>query len=126
MHAILLIDHGSRRPEANELLAEVVARVKARIGENAIVEGAHMEIVEPTVEQGFARCVELGASLIVAHPFMLAPGRHVREDLPRLVAQAASSHEGVGFVVAAPLGSHEGVISAVVDRCGAALENLEG
>ena len=126
MHAILLIDHGSRRPEANALLEEVVARVKARIGEDAIVEAAHMEIAEPTVEQGFARCVERGASFVVAHPFMLAPGRHVREDLPRLIAEAASPYEGVGFVLAAPLGSHDGIISAILDRCAAALEAQEG
>jgi sirohydrochlorin ferrochelatase len=121
MQAFLLIDHGSRREEANALLNDVVSRVKARLGAGAIVEPAHMEIAEPTVAQGFARCVEQGASIIVAHPFMLAPGRHVRDDLPRLVAKAAQSHEGVRFVLAAPLGIHDGVIDAVVDRCGSAL-----
>ena len=121
MQAILLIDHGSRRAEANALLSEVVGKVKARIGEGAIVEAAHMELAEPTIAQGFARCVEQGASMIVAHPFMLAPGRHVQEDLPRLVAEAAESHEGVRFVLAPPLGSHDGIIDAVVERCGAAL-----
>lgn len=122
MRAILLIDHGSRRAEANALLNEVADRVKARIGEGAIVEPAHMEIAEPTVAQGFRRCVEQGASMIVAHPFMLAPGRHVQDDLPRLVAQAAASHRGVQFVLAAPLGSHDGIIDAVVERCEAALD----
>lgn len=125
MRGILLIDHGSRRAEANALLNEVVGRVKARLGEGAIVELAHMEIAEPTIAQGFTRCVEQGASVIVAHPFMLAPGRHVQEDLPRLVAEAAASHGGVRFVLAAPLGSHDGVIDAVVERCGAALEATE-
>jgi sirohydrochlorin ferrochelatase len=122
MRAILLIDHGSRRAEANALLNEVVNRVKARIGEGAIVEPAHMEIAEPTIAQGFARCVQQGASIIVAHPFMLAPGRHVQEDLPRLVAEAAASYQGVQFVLAPPLGSHDGIIDAVVERCGAALD----
>jgi len=122
MRAILLIDHGSRRAEANALLNEVVDRAKARIGEGAIVEPAHMEIAEPTIAQGFARCVQQGASIIVAHPFMLAPGRHVQEDLPRLVAEAAASYQGVQFVLAPPLGSHDGIIDAVVERCGAALD----
>ena len=126
MHAILLIDHGSRRADANALLTEVVSRVKARVGGDTIVEAAHMEIAEPTIAQGFARCVEQGASLVVAHPFMLAPGRHVQEDLPRLVAEAATLHLGVSFVLAAPLGSHDGVIDAVVDRCRAALPADEG
>lgn len=125
MQAILLIDHGSRRAEANALLSEVVSKVKARIGEGAIVEPAHMELAEPTIAEAFARCVEQGASMIVAHPFMLAPGRHVQEDLPRLVAEAAESHEGVRFVLAPPLGSHDGIIDAVVERCGAAVPTEE-
>lgn len=121
MRAILLIDHGSRRAEANALLDEVAARVRSRMGDSAIVETAHMEIAEPTVAQGFERCVERGASVVVAHPFMLAPGRHVHEDLPRLVQEAAAQHEGVDFVLASPLGSHDGIIDAVIDRCGDAL-----
>ena len=51
---------------------------------------------------------------------MLAPGRHVQEDLPRLVAEAAEPHRGVEFVLAAPLGTHHGIIEAVLDRCNAA------
>ena len=126
MRAILLIDHGSRRAEANALLSDVVSRVKARLGEAAIVELAHMEIAEPTIAQGFARCVEQGASFVVVHPFMLAPGRHVQEDLPRLVADAGASHKGVPFVLSAPLGSHDGIIDAVVDRCEAASPASKG
>ena len=121
MNAYLLIDHGSRRAEANTLIGEVAARVKARLGENAVVEGAHMELAEPSIADAFARCVEQGATRVVAHPFMLTKGRHVSEDIPRLVAEAAELHEGIEFVVAAPLGSHDGVIEAVVARCNAAL-----
>lgn len=121
MKAYLLIDHGSRRAEANMLVGEIAARLRARIGDDAVVESAHMELAEPTIEQGFARCVEQGATLVVAHPFMLAPGRHAQEDLPRLVSEAASQHEGVRFAIAAPLGDHDGVIDAVLDRCAAAL-----
>ena len=121
MNAYLLIDHGSRRAEANTLIGRVAARVKARLGENAVVEGAHMELAEPSIADAFARCVEQGATRVVAHPFMLTKGRHVSEDIPRLVAEAAELHEGIEFVIAAPLGSHDGVIEAVVARCNAAL-----
>jgi sirohydrochlorin ferrochelatase len=118
--AVLLVDHGSRRAQANALLDEVVTLVKQRLGAGSIVELAHMEIAEPTIGQGFARCVEQGATTIVVHPFMLAAGRHVSEDLPRLVAEAAEAHDGVAFSMAAPLGSHRGVIDAVIERCEAA------
>lgn len=122
MNAYLLIDHGSRRAAANELIGEIATLVRARLGEGAIVEGVHMELAAPSIAEGFARCVEQGATLVVAHPFMLTPGRHVSEDLPRLVAAAAAEHSGVKFVMAGPLGSHAGVIEAVVARCSAAVD----
>jgi sirohydrochlorin ferrochelatase len=118
--AVLLVDHGSRRAEANELLEEVAVLVRQRLGPGSIVEPAHMEIADPTITRAFARCVEQGATRVVVHPFMLAPGRHVTEDLPRLIEEAAALHDGVTFALAAPLGSHAGVIDAVVDRCQAA------
>jgi sirohydrochlorin ferrochelatase len=124
--AVLLVDHGSRRAEANELLDEVAALVRQRLGAGSVVEPAHMEIAEPTIARAFTRCVEQGATRVVVHPFMLAPGRHVTEDLPRLVAEAAAPHDGVTFAMAAPLGSHAGVIDAVVDRCQAVRDASEG
>ena len=123
--AVLLVDHGSRRAEANALLDQVVALVKQRLGTGSIVEPSHMEIAAPSIAKGFTRCVEQGATTVVIHPFMLAPGRHVSEDLPRLVAEAARPHVGVAFAIAAPLGSHAGVIDAVIDRCQAALADGE-
>ncbi|MBT8451170.1 MAG: hypothetical protein KJO40_04295 [Deltaproteobacteria bacterium] len=123
--AVLLIDHGSRRAAANTLLGEVAALVKERLGATSIVEPAHMELAEPTIAEGFASCVAQGATEVVVHPFMLAPGRHVTEDLPRLVAEAAARHRGVRFSMAAPLGSHAGVIDAVIERCQSALADFE-
>lgn len=121
--ALLLIDHGSRRAEANELLGQVAASVRARLSGDAIVEIAHMELAEPTIEDGFNRCVERGATIVVAHPFMLSRGRHVTEDVPRLVATAAAAHPGVTYVVSEPLGGHPGIADVVADRFSAALEH---
>ena len=104
------------------MLDEVAASVRERVGAGTVVEAAHMELAPPSIAEGFARCVTRGAKKIVVHPFMLSPGRHVQEDLPRLVAEAAASHPGVDFVMARPLGAHTGVIDAVIDRCDAALK----
>ena len=99
--------------------------IRDRLGSDAIVEPAHMELAEPTIARGFGRCVEQGASTIVVHPFMLAPGRHVSEDLPKLVSEVARNHEGVTFIMAPPLGSHDGIIEAVIERCREALAESE-
>jgi len=122
-YAVLLIDHGSRRAEANQLIERVADLVRAQMDDHRIVEVAHMELAEPTIGHGFSRCVEQGATIVVAHPFMLAPGRHVVEDLPRLIAAAAESHPGTRYVIAEPLGVHRGIAEAVVDRCASALSD---
>lgn len=124
-YALLLIDHGSRRAEANELIERVAEEVRKRTAADRIVIVAHMELSEPTIEMGFARCVEQGATIVVAHPFMLAPGRHVAEDLPRLIAAAAALHPATRYVIAEPLGAHPGIVEAVVDRCATALAEGE-
>lgn len=47
-----------------------------------IVELAHMEIAEPSIEVAFGRCVEQGATLVAVSPFFLSPGRHWQEVRP--------------------------------------------
>jgi len=115
--AILLVDHGSRRADANAHLALVADAVRARIPDET-VEIAHMEIAEPTIAQGIARCVESGAQLIIVHPYFLGPGRHTRESIPGLVDAAARDHPGLTIRISEPLGLHTGLIDAVLDRIG--------
>ncbi|MGH7383336.1 MAG: sirohydrochlorin chelatase, partial [Candidatus Methylomirabilales bacterium] len=48
MRALLLVDHGSRRGEANAVLVQV-ADIIRRQSDFAVVHYAHMEIAEPTI-----------------------------------------------------------------------------
>ncbi len=81
-----------------------------------IVEIAHMEIAQPSIAEGIARCVAAGAGKIVLHPYFLGPGRHTQESIPALVAGASAQHPGLEIRIGQPLGLHEGVIDAVLDR----------
>ena len=65
MKAILLIDHGSKRAEANEMLACMANLVQAMTGPGVIVEHAHMELAEPDIPAGFAACVARGATEVI-------------------------------------------------------------
>ena len=113
--AIVLIDHGSRRSEANEQLEELADRVRsARAGVE--VRTAHLEIVEPNLAQAVDACAQAGATRIVVHPFFLAPGRHTSEDIPRLVEAARVDHPGIDIALAAPLGLDDRVVSLVLSR----------
>jgi sirohydrochlorin ferrochelatase len=118
--AILLVDHGSRRPEANALLAAVAERVAER-APDVIVGFAHMELAEPDVAAGISACVAAGAGAVVVHPYFLGPGSHTTDDIPRLVGEAAKAHPAVDIRVSAPLGLHPKLVDVVLDRVAEAL-----
>ena len=118
MKGILLVDHGSRKREANEMLGSMEELVQAIAGPDVVVRHAHMELAQPTIGQGFANCVEAGASEVIVFPYMLSPGRHSTSDIPRMVAEVATAHPGVKFSVTPPFGIHEKLGEIILARAG--------
>ena len=116
MKAVIIIDHGSRYPAANDALFDVVKRMQ-ELTPNILVKGAHMELADPTIEQVVLECVQAGATHIIAHPYMLSPGRHAIRDIPNLVYDAVSKHTGVTVDVTAPLGLDDYIIQVIKKRC---------
>ena len=113
--AIVLIDHGSRREAANRQLEILAEKVRER-EPHAIVRTAHLEIVEPSLAAAIDDCVADGARAIVVHPYFLGPGRHTREDIPRLVETARARHADVSIQISAPLGIHDKLVDVVLER----------
>jgi sirohydrochlorin ferrochelatase len=113
--ALLLVDHGSTRDDANDLLPEVARMVK-EISGFEIVCYAHMELAQPTIQQGFDACIAAGADEVIVHPYFLGPGRHSISDIPRMVAQAATRHAGVSYRITEPLGLDEKIGHLILER----------
>lgn len=122
---VVIVDHGSRREESNQLLLEVVEAYRRRT-DWRVVEPAHMELAEPSIQTAFGRCVEQGAEQVIVFPYFLSPGRHWNEDIPRLAREAAALHGNVPYVVTAPLGLHEQMLAVVDDRIEHCLEHRAG
>ena len=109
---VIIIDHGSRRSESNDRLISLVSNYKSYSDRN-IVEAAHMELGEPSIETAYRKCVEQGATQIICHPFFLSPGRHVLEDIPELVETASQLFPEVPYTITQPLGMHESILSVI-------------
>jgi sirohydrochlorin ferrochelatase len=120
--AVLIVDHGSRLDEANELVVRVADRIRERLPDDLHVAHAHMEIAEPTFFDGVAACVAAGATDIVVHPYFLGDGRHTRETIPELVREAERRHEHVTIRVSAHLGLHDKLLDVVLERIDEALD----
>ena len=115
--ALIVVDHGSRFKEANEMLLDVVRMVKELSGVERIYP-AHMELAEPSIAQAFEQAVRDGATAVVVHPYFLAPGRHSTTDIPRMVEDAAKSFPEIEHCVTAPLGVHPKIGEVVLERFG--------
>ena len=115
--ALLIVDHGSIRREANEMLKDVAGLLK-ELRPDLVVNFAHMELAEPTIAQGFDECVKAGATEVIVHPYMLSPGRHATTDIPRMVADCATKHPGVEFRLTQPLGVDKKIGEVVLARAG--------
>jgi sirohydrochlorin ferrochelatase len=113
--ALLLIAHGSRKDEANDDLHEVVEEMRAR-GTFAIVEGAFLELAQPTIEESAARCVAQGTDRIVLLPYFLSAGIHVRQDLADIRDRLAARYSPVQFHLAEPLGPHPLLLDIIASR----------
>ncbi|MFA9478410.1 CbiX/SirB N-terminal domain-containing protein [Phycisphaerales bacterium AB-hyl4] len=122
---IIIVDHGSRRAESNEMLEDFVAMFRKTM-RYAIVEPAHMELAEPSIATAFDRCVERGAKRVVVSPYFLAPGRHWNKDIPHLTAEAGKAHPDVPHMVAAPIGLHPLMCELIASRIDYCLSHVAG
>ncbi len=113
--AVLLIAHGSRRPEANADLDHLAAALRDR-GRYALVATAYLELAHPDVAAGGAACVAGGARRVLLVPYFLAAGVHVREDLEAARQELARRFPDAEFRLAEPLGRHPLLVEVVAAR----------
>jgi sirohydrochlorin ferrochelatase len=113
--ALLLIAHGSRRPDANAELERVAESIRAR-ARYPIVQISYLELAEPSIDEGAMRCVRDGATDLILLPYFLSPGKHVVEDLAAARDRLAARFPDSRFTLAQPLGSHPLVMEVVEER----------
>jgi len=111
--ALVLLDHGSRRAEAHAHLEALASRVQAR-AQDTIVRVAHLELAPPGLTEAVAQAVAAGADQVRILPLFLLPGRHVSEDLPRLLGEVRARHPGLDVRASTPLGDQAGLVDLLV------------
>lgn len=112
--AILLVERGSSDPDANARVYQLGRMIWEGRG-FGWVEPCFIGITRPSLEEGIARCLTLGARRVLVLPYFLFTGVLVRR-INRIVAEVAARHPSVDFRVAAHLGCHPRLLDLVVRR----------
>jgi sirohydrochlorin cobaltochelatase len=115
---IVLFAHGSRDPEWSrpfELIAASVGRKSPAV----CVALGYLEH-GPSLHEAIAALAAKGATVIRIVPLFLGTGGHVKEDLPRLVAQAGTRFSGIVLTLDKPIGDQPPVVEAIASAISAA------
>ena len=113
--ALLVLVHGTPRPESNAEMFRVVEEVKGRKA-YPIVQVGFMECNEPSIPEAIALCVAEGATSIVAVPYFLHTGTHVADDLPGLLEEAQASYPDVKFTMGRYIGPSPRITDILAER----------
>ena len=93
--AIVLVAHGSPDPDWRRPIDAVAGRLAEREPGRA-VQVAYLGFLEPSFEQAVGLLVAQGhRHVLVLSAFLSPGGRHIKEDVPKLVAEQAAVHPEV-------------------------------
>ena len=111
---VILFAHGSRDPLWRRPLEAVADRMRARTPALA-VRCAYLELTEPDLPTTAAELAGLGLTAVRIAPMFLGAGRHVREDLPALVAALRLQHPQVDWDLQPPVGEDDRLLDMLAD-----------
>lgn len=112
---LLLMAHGTPDPSANAPLERIAGRLGVA-GDYCRVTVAYLDCNEPTIPAAIDALLAHGASRLVALPYFLHRGRHVRDDLPRLLDDARKRHPSLEIAEADELGYDLRIAELIAER----------
>ena len=120
--ALVLFAHGSRDPKWAEPFKAIQALIRAQAPDTP-VELAFLELMQPGIQECLIELANKSVKRISIVPIFLAAGRHLREDLPALVAPIQKQYPHLVINVTAPIGDIPEFQSAIA-RLALAQANL--
>ena len=108
---IVLFAHGSRDPEWARPFEALAATLSPKF--DGPVKLAYLELMPPSLEEAIDSLVDAGVTAIRIVPIFLGQGAHVKDDLPKLAANARKKHPGIKIELEAPIGEQAAVIEAI-------------
>ena len=120
--ALLLFAHGARDPRWAAPFEAVVTRIRAARPDVPVVL-AFLEHGTPDLREALLQLRAQGSRAVRIVPLFFGRGGHLRDDLPRVLDEAARSVPDVAIVVANAAGESGDVQAALAAF---ALDQLEG
>lgn len=114
---IVLLSHGSRSPEAQVTVQELLEMVKEK-SQYYYVGGAALQFNQPDLPAALAEAVSAGSERIIVAPVFLYMGLHMKEDIPEILAEERKKYPQVAIVMTRNIGADIKLADIVLERIG--------
>jgi sirohydrochlorin cobaltochelatase len=110
--AIILFAHGARNADWARPFQQLVAELGERLpGERIVL--AFLELMQPSLADCATALYADGVRTLRVVPVFLGVGGHLKDDLPKLVAQIREHCKDLDITVEPPIGEQPTVIAAI-------------
>ncbi|KXW56404.1 CbiX/SirB N-terminal domain-containing protein [Ferrovum sp. PN-J185] len=110
--AIVLFAHGARDPRWAEPFNKITERLQSVLIDEE-VRLCFLELMKPSLTDTVADIAYLGFKEITIVPLFMAQGGHLREDLPKILAQLREHHPEVKFHQTSAIGDAPELLDAI-------------
>ncbi|MFZ5632394.1 MAG: sirohydrochlorin chelatase [Bacillota bacterium] len=114
---VILLSHGSRLPEAQKTLKELVEQVKAG-GNFDLVTGASLQFNRPDLQTAVAQTVSAGMDRVIVAPLFLYMGMHMKKDIPEILDEERKKYPHVRFDMTGNIGADRKLAEILLERIG--------
>lgn len=114
MKGILIVGHGSRSKEADEVFFKIVNGVKSKT--TSLVEGCYMEISNPRIPETIEKMYKVGVKEFTIAPYFLYPGIHIKEDIPEILKTIEDKYQDIKIYMAKPIGYDDLLVDILLNR----------
>ncbi len=113
MRASILLAHGSSDPNWLAPFEQLRQRICQQLPSDTEVRLAYMELAQPDLASQVAELAGAGATDIDVLPLFFAAGRHLRRDVPAMIAELMSQYPQVSIELHPPVGLEPEVSNAI-------------
>jgi len=114
MHKVIILAHGSRDSLWKIPLENINEMLKNEFGENNF-DVAYLEFISPDIKEIVFKSYKNGFRSFSFLPLFIAAGAHLRNDVPKIIADICTELTDIDYKILAPIGEHELFRKAILE-----------
>jgi len=109
----LFIAHGSKEPAAQAGFESLLASLDESLAPYPVA-GAYLTLNKPSISEAIETAIKEGIEDFVIVPLFFFEGSHLKNDIPKILADLKLKHRLIDFQILPPIASIEGFSDWVV------------